>query len=139
VSWKNILKLEPPADSKWRMPHHKKVWEGEEWQPKEIDVKGTWWVSRYTEVQNYGGPEEGGWWYYNYEYTGDSVGPFSKEWAVNVRDDLQTGRKPETVHWEGWPEEDDQMWSGMLGATRASYIIEEEKGSNEDTRPQHYE
>lgn len=48
-----------------------------------------WWVNGYEVYRQYGGPEEGGWWYDEYEPTGEQWGPFSsRDEAFEKYDEL---------------------------------------------------
>lgn len=143
MSWKEIIKLDPPKEGKgsqWNAPT-RNVWEGEEWQPGQKDVKGEWYVSQYSDTHHYGGPEEGGWWYWKTEYI-KSIGPYNREIAEIVRSDLNDGKLPDPVDWRNFPERDEDIMRGMLAHRETEFILEREngKGQRDNTKdpPPHY-
>lgn len=60
---------------------------GEHQDPAMQDTVGTWHVTVYLTSREYGGPEEGGWWYDNYEFV-SSEPASSKEEAELRRDQI---------------------------------------------------
>jgi hypothetical protein len=90
-------------------------------------------VGRYLRTQHYGGSEEGGWYYDRYEYLNHSVKYECWGKALEARDNLNKGIK-EKVHWQDWPELDENFWGSMKMSTETLFMLEiAEKGSNDNT------
>tara|TARA_R110002020_G_scaffold24916_1_gene81284 strand:+ start:1285 stop:1626 length:342 start_codon:yes stop_codon:yes gene_type:complete len=112
MNWQDILKLN--------------------WDAKEF------YVGKYRKHERYGGPEEGGWWYYNYEYTGKSIGPLPKEKALELVKSLNNKQEPPREFWEDLPEEDKDIGRGFNISSGITYMLENKKGDREHMETEYY-
>lgn len=119
----------------------------EEWSDKWTE-KGPFLVTEYEVARRYGGPEEGGWWYDDYQLTGkpsQKVATFQE--AEALRDELERklGQQEDLSSSRGFenlPEdtEDDQIPLGFSGdASNIRYFIEKVRGNNASKGRPHYE
>ena len=113
MSWENILKID--------------------WDANEF------YVGKYKQYERYGGPEEGGWWYFNYDYLGESVGPLPKEEAIAALKALNNDQKPPKEFYENLPEEDKDIARGFNIATGVVYKLENKKGDQQHMEREYYE
>jgi hypothetical protein len=122
------------------------------------DKNKTFYVSTYETSRAYGGPEEGGWWYTNYELL-DSEPVVGKENAHKMRDKLQAeadgmGENDEDLGsargFDQYPDPSggDPMYDhsdadiprGFSGSARnIRVLVEDTKGEHETTETPYYE
>ena len=96
-------------------------------------------IGKYNRIEQYGGAEEGGWWYYNYKYLGESVGPLPKKEAIDALKALNNDLKPPKKFYENLPEEDKDIARGFTISSGIAYMLENKKGDQEDMQRQYYE
>lgn len=90
-------------------------------------------ISEYTVTLNYGGPEEGGWWYdwNEYEVTVDRAGTQDEAYAIARRMNEQARAE----HHERYGYD----YTSVLGGTKTAYFVEEEPGDHQSTSRPFYE
>ena len=96
-------------------------------------------VGKYRKIENYGGPEEGGWWYNNFDHI-ESIGPLSKEKALEMLKLLNLENKnPPKEFWENLPEDDKDIARGFTISHGIAYLLENKKGDQQQMGRQYYE
>ena len=96
-------------------------------------------VGKYKQFERYGGAEEGGWWYFNYDYLGESVGPLPKKAAIDALKALNNNQKPPQEFYENLPEEDRDIARGFTISSGSVYKLENKKGDQQHMKREYYE
>jgi len=86
----------------------------------EISDNDLVYVSQYQRLQQYGGPEEGGWWVSIHQYTEQSLGPFRRSQAMIVQKAANTAAN--STH--------GLLAARHLGMGDIFYFLEEVKGEH---------
>lgn len=97
---------------------------------------GLWLVTLYSVTRHYGGPEEGGWYYDNYELVEEepSKGPMRWELAADLQVDLKEA--------EEQARREDRRPQGrfsVLGGADRVWCLERNRGEETDLRRPRYE
>ena len=105
--------------------------------PDTLLVENVYWIHKHQVALEYGGPEEGGWWYTIGIPTGFSFGPITNEEAA-----YEQCRKLNELEYERRKQEEQYDFTSVLAkmSNHYDYSIEEypEPKSFPETKP-HYE
>jgi hypothetical protein len=89
-------------------------------------------VGFYEETQHYGGPEEGGWYYWTRRYLGKSVELECWAEACEMRDAINDENTEELL-WKNLPADDRDFWSGLKVARGQRVFLERTPGDADNS------